>query len=79
MGTSLAGVFNQYVNPIGLQALAWKFYLVYIVILVLECLAICFLFVETKGPVSERAMPNTEILLIISLDTGGNCGALRWT
>ena len=26
--TSLAGVFNQYVNPVALKALGWKYYLV---------------------------------------------------
>lgn len=30
--TSLSGVFNQYVNPLGLQALEWKFYFVYIAV-----------------------------------------------
>lgn len=50
--TSLSGVFNQYVNPIGIEALGWKFYIVYVVVLVLECLAIYFLYVETRGPVS---------------------------
>lgn len=52
--TSLAGIFNQYVNPVGLEALAWKFYLVYVVVLVLECLAIYFLYVETRGPALEE-------------------------
>ena len=41
-------------NPIGLQHLAWKFYFVYIAILVIECLCIWFLFVETKGPTLEE-------------------------
>ncbi|KAF1348248.1 hypothetical protein EJ07DRAFT_185160 [Lizonia empirigonia] len=48
--TSLSGIFNQYVNPIGIEALGWKFYIVYVVVLVLECLAIYFLYVETRGP-----------------------------
>ncbi|CAI6335597.1 unnamed protein product [Periconia digitata] len=52
--TSLSGVFNQYVNPIGIEALGWKFYIVYVVVLVLECLAIYFLYVETKGPTLEE-------------------------
>ncbi|KUJ16312.1 general substrate transporter [Mollisia scopiformis] len=52
--TATASVFNQYVNPIGLQHLAWKFYFVYIAILVIECLCIWFLFVETKGPTLEE-------------------------
>lgn len=52
--TALSGVFNQYVNPIGIERLGWKFYFVYIVILVIECLTIYFYFVETKGPTLEE-------------------------
>ncbi|KAF2189102.1 general substrate transporter [Zopfia rhizophila CBS 207.26] len=52
--TAASSVFNQYVNPIGLQNLQWRYYFVYIAILVLECLAIWFLFVETKGPTLEE-------------------------
>lgn len=52
--TALASVFNQYVNPIGLKELQWRFYFVYIAILVIECLCIWFLFVETKGPTLEE-------------------------
>ncbi|KAK4554238.1 hypothetical protein LTR86_008766 [Recurvomyces mirabilis] len=53
-GQAAASVLNQYINPIGLEALKWKFYFVYIVILVLECLCIYFLFVETNGPTLEE-------------------------
>lgn len=52
--TALASVFNQYINPIGLDNLQWKYYFVYIAILVVECLCIWFLFVETKGPTLEE-------------------------
>ncbi|OLN88134.1 Lactose permease 1 [Colletotrichum chlorophyti] len=52
--TALSGVFNQWVNPLGLQELEWKFYFVYIAILVIECLVIYFFFVETKGPTLEE-------------------------
>ena len=52
--TALSGVLNQYINPIGLENLAWKFYFVYIVILVIEVVCIWFLFVETKGPTLEE-------------------------
>ncbi|KAJ5103767.1 hypothetical protein N7532_004296 [Penicillium argentinense] len=52
--TALSSVFNQYVNPIGLESLQWRFYFVYIAILVVECLCIWFLFVETKGPTLEE-------------------------
>lgn len=52
--TALSGVFNQYVNPLGLEALQWRFYLVYVAILVIECLVIYFYFVETRGPTLEE-------------------------
>ncbi|KAK5136540.1 hypothetical protein LTR08_002884 [Meristemomyces frigidus] len=52
--TSSSSVVNQYVNPIGLKDITWKFYFVYIVILIIECLCIWFLFVETKGPTLEE-------------------------
>lgn len=52
--TALSSVLNQYVNPIGLNSLHWRFYFVYIAILVIECLCIWFLFVETKGTTLER-------------------------
>ena len=54
--TALSGVFNQYVNPIGLEKLAWKFYFVYIAVLVIECLTIYFYYVETANlPLEEIA------------------------
>lgn len=40
-------------NPIGIGALDWKFYIVYMIILVLECLANRFLYVKTRGPTLE--------------------------
>lgn len=45
---------KQYANPIGLEKLTWKFYFVYIAILIIEVLCIYFLFVETKGPTLEE-------------------------
>ncbi|KAF4556055.1 Sugar (and other) transporter-like protein 38 [Elsinoe fawcettii] len=53
-GQAAASVLNQYVNPIGLEAIQWRFYFVYIVILVFECISIYFLFPETKGPTLEE-------------------------
>ncbi|KAH7357914.1 MFS transporter [Plectosphaerella cucumerina] len=46
--------FNAFVNPIGLDALAWKFYLFYCVWLVVETTVIYFLYPETKGPTLEE-------------------------
>ncbi|KAL2815208.1 general substrate transporter [Aspergillus cavernicola] len=51
---ALAGIYNQYVNPLGLDALGWRFYFVYIAILVVECVVIWFYFVETQGPTLEE-------------------------
>lgn len=52
--TAASSVFNQYVNPIGLAHLQWRYYFVYIAILVIECFCVWFLFVETKGPTLEE-------------------------
>lgn len=54
--TALSGVFNQYVNPTMLKNLGWKTYLIYIVVLVIQCLMVYFYFVETKElPLGEIA------------------------
>ncbi len=46
--------FNQFVNPIGLGNLGWKFYIVYVVWLACESVIIVFLYPETKGPTLEE-------------------------
>ncbi|TKX22982.1 lactose permease-like protein 2 [Elsinoe australis] len=51
---ALASVINQYINPIGLESIQWKFYFVYIVILVAEVIIIYFLYPETRGPTLEE-------------------------
>lgn len=40
---------NQFVNPIAMDALGWKYYCVYIGWLVVEILVVFFFFPETKG------------------------------
>ncbi|KAL3483619.1 major facilitator superfamily domain-containing protein [Aspergillus germanicus] len=53
---SIASLINQYVNPIGLQSIGWKYYFVYIMILAIEVLTFYFVFPETKGiPLKEVA------------------------
>lgn len=44
-----AGMLNQYLNPVALAALAWRYYFVYIGCLVVFIVVIWFLFPETKG------------------------------
>ncbi|PLB44157.1 MFS transporter [Aspergillus steynii IBT 23096] len=46
--------FNSFVNPIGIDDLGWKFYLVYVAWLVVETTIIFFLYPETKGPTLEE-------------------------
>ncbi|KAJ1324697.1 hexose transporter-like protein [Microdochium nivale] len=41
-------------NPMGPEVMQWRFYLVYVAILVIECLFIYFCFVETRGPTLEE-------------------------
>ncbi|KAK0709414.1 hexose transporter protein [Lasiosphaeria miniovina] len=46
--------FNQYVNPIALEAIAWKYYLVYCVWLAFELLVVWKYYIETKNTALEE-------------------------
>ncbi|KAK6538466.1 hypothetical protein TWF694_010049 [Orbilia ellipsospora] len=50
----LAGFFNQFVNPIALDAISWKYYITYCVWLGFEIVFIYFLFPETSGRTLEE-------------------------
>jgi len=41
--------FNQYVNPIGLGNIGWKYYIFYDCFLAIECAVVYFYFIETKN------------------------------
>ncbi|KAL2859393.1 general substrate transporter [Aspergillus pseudodeflectus] len=47
--TKAAVFVNQYVNPIGLENIGWKYYIVYVLILALESFVAYGWFLETKG------------------------------
>lgn len=48
--------FNQYVNPIALANIGWKYYLVYVCFLVVEFVVVWKFFIETKNtPLEEIA------------------------
>jgi hypothetical protein len=51
---ALALIFNQYVNPIALTQLKWKYYIVYDVWIAFELVVVYFLFIETKGSSLEE-------------------------
>ncbi|GJN90853.1 hypothetical protein Rhopal_003867-T1 [Rhodotorula paludigena] len=40
---------NQWLNPVGLEAIGWKFYFVFLATLIMYLVLIYFLFVETRG------------------------------
>jgi len=56
---SAALVFNQYVNPIALDKLNWKYYIVFCVFLAFEVVYIYFFAIETRGP--NGPLPLEEI------------------
>jgi len=51
---SLALIFNQYVNPIALKALSWKYYIVYCCWIAFEFVFCYFLVIETKNLTLEE-------------------------
>jgi len=51
---SLALIFNQYVNPIALGAIAWKYYIVYCCWLAFEGVFLYFYVIETKNRTLEE-------------------------
>ncbi|KAF9000417.1 general substrate transporter [Cyathus striatus] len=51
---SLSLIFNQYVNPIALKALGWKYYLVYVFWLTFETAFCYFFIIETKNLTLEE-------------------------
>ncbi|KAM0489955.1 hypothetical protein ACHAP8_012059 [Fusarium lateritium] len=49
-----ASFFNQFVNPVGMDSLGWKYYLVYVGWLLVEIFVFWWLYPETKGYTLER-------------------------
>lgn len=50
----IALVFNQYVNPVALERIGWKYYIFYCVWIAFELVVVYFYYVETKGPTLEE-------------------------
>lgn len=44
-----SGIFNGFVNPIALDAIGWKYYIVYVVLVIVWGVMIWFCYPETKG------------------------------
>ncbi|KAJ2958868.1 hypothetical protein NQZ79_g5622 [Umbelopsis isabellina] len=45
----IIGLFNNYVNPIALTAITWRYYIVFCCVISLEFVVVYFFFPETKG------------------------------
>jgi MFS family permease len=52
-------IFNQYVNPIALAAIQWKYYIVFCVFLAFEFIYCYFFVLETRG--ADGPLPLEEI------------------
>ncbi|CAG5150012.1 uncharacterized protein ALTATR162_LOCUS2519 [Alternaria atra] len=50
----VANFFNTFVNPIALEAIGWKYYFVFIVVLVAMGLTVYFYYPETRGYTLEH-------------------------
>lgn len=46
-------IMSSFTTPIGLEEIQWKFYIVFVVWVIIEFVVVYFLFPETKGPSLE--------------------------
>lgn len=50
----IAIFFNTFVNPIALERIGWKYYIVFIVMLIILALTVYFFYPETRGHTLEQ-------------------------
>ena len=62
---SLSLIFNQYVNPIALKNIGWKYYIVYCVWIAFELVFVYLYLVETKN----RTLEETAVYVLPKCDT----------
>ena len=62
---SLSLIFNQYVNPIALDAIGWKYYIVYCVWIAFELVFVYFFLIETKN----RTLEETAVYVLLLLSS----------
>ena len=46
--------FNTFINPIALEAIAWKYYLVFVAVLIVMGFVVYFYYPETRGHTLEQ-------------------------
>lgn len=54
LAVRFAVFFNTYVNPIALDSIGWRYYIVYCVWILVEITTVWFLFPETHGRTLEE-------------------------
>ncbi|KAL2829409.1 general substrate transporter [Aspergillus cavernicola] len=54
LSSQAAVLLNVFVNPIALDAIAWKYYIVFVIVLSLLILTVWFFYPETKGHTLEE-------------------------
>lgn len=47
--SAIVGIYNGFVNPIAMEVIEWKYYIVYCCILAVEVIAVTLFYVETSG------------------------------
>ncbi|EMG45985.1 LAC12 Lactose permease [Candida maltosa Xu316] len=64
-------VYNSFVNPIAMDAIEWKYYIVYCCILAVEFVVVYFFYVETSGYTLEevcRAFGDDDLAHVTNLE-----------
>lgn len=64
-----SGFFSTFVNPIGLDAISWKFLFVYLCVIVFELFFVWFFFPETSNRSLEELAFRECFTLFLSLIT----------
>jgi len=60
LAVDLALFFNQYVNPIALKAIQWKYYIVYVVWLAFELAVVWKFYIETRNTPLEEIVKHFD-------------------
>ncbi|TKX27040.1 lactose permease-like protein 1 [Elsinoe australis] len=50
----VSGIYGNYINPVGIENLGWRFYIYYCVWVAVVFAFVYFFFVETRGPTLEE-------------------------